>query len=82
MDKPFVIQFFIMLPDRADLPSVQPPTERSFDKSTKKGIAMFYWHYTINFKAYYKLLKFQINSRRFFKTAIYYSVNRLYLLQN
>ena len=51
-------------------------------KKYLKSTALFYWHHTVNFKAFYHLLKFETNAYRFFKTAIYYSVNRLYLLQN
>lgn len=51
-------------------------------KKYLKSTAVFYWLHMVNFKAFYQLLKFQLNSDRFFKTAIYYSVNRLYLLQN
>ena len=50
-------------------------------KKYLKSMALFYWHHTVNFKAFYQLLKFATNDDRFFKTAIYYSVNRLYLLQ-
>ncbi len=51
-------------------------------KKDLKSAAMFYWHHMAHFKASYKLLKFQTNARRFLKTVIYFSVNRLYLLQN
>ena len=51
-------------------------------KKYLKSTGLFYWHHTVNFKAFYQLLKFVKNAYRFFKTAIYYSGNRLYLLQN
>ena len=51
-------------------------------KKYLKSTALFHELNSTRFKAFYPVLKFEINGNVFFKTANYSSINGLYLLQN